>query len=170
MFEGWIYTPGMSIGSLNAFWSHKGKGSEGRPVEAMLALKSWPHRGLRSLVYRVSKSLLNLLNLVLAMEVWAKWYCIEQFQFKLCEQIYQVIAKNWLNYLVHFDLFLVKSCCIYWAKALHLWPMRRAIGKASLIDAAKWRGYSLNICWPLQKLKYQDPASFRSRAIKVPLA
>ena len=42
------------------------------------------------------------------MKVWAKGYCIDQFQIRLCEQIYQVIAKNWLIHLVHFDLFLVK--------------------------------------------------------------
>jgi len=41
------------------------------------------------------------------MEIWAKECCIEQFQFRLCEQIYQVIAKSWLI-LVHFDSFIGK--------------------------------------------------------------
>ena len=152
----------MSIGPLDAFWSHKGKGSESRPVEAMLALKSWPHRGLRSLVYRVSKSLFEI--------HWSKiWYwpwkyepksvALSSFNLDCVNKFIRSLPRvgSFWYILTH---LLVNICCISWAKALHLWPMRRAIGKASPMDAAKWRGYSLNICWPLQKLKYQDPASF----------
>ena len=63
------------------------------------------------------------------MEVWTKWYCIEQFQFKLCEQIYQIIAKNWLNCLVHFDSVIGENGCISWAKALHFKPVSGTLYK-----------------------------------------
>ena len=63
------------------------------------------------------------------MEVWAKWCCIEQFQFKLCEQIYHVIAKSWLNCLVHFDSVIGKNGCISWAKALHFKPVSGTLYK-----------------------------------------
>ena len=98
-----------------------------------LALKSWPHRGTsRSLVYRVfKKSHSEFIQriLVLAMKVWAKECCIEQFQFRLCEKIYQIIAKNWLKFWYILTQLLVKNGCISWAKALHFKPVSGTLYK-----------------------------------------
>ena len=107
-----------------------------------------PQGTSRSIVYRVFKNpILNLFK-----EFWYKefWYwpwkyepksvALSSFNLDCVRKFIRSLPRIGPSIWYILTQLLVKMVAS-WAKALHLWPMRRAIGKASLIDAAKWRGY-----------------------------